>query len=141
MQQTLDMLVDVDVFAPCQEAIRALSGADDIEGQLAFIRRYHHGLVVLTLGERGVVAFDEDDRRYEVAAYDIDPKDTTGAGDSFIGAFMVEYLVRCHALGEALRYATACAALTCTRFGAQSSPDLDEVAAFIEKHGLPEVHS
>ena len=140
-QQTWDMLVNVDVFAPCQEAIRALSGTDDVDGQLVFIRRYHHGLVVLTLGERGVVAFDKDNRRYEVPAYDIDPVDTTGAGDSFIGSFMVEYLVRHRDLGEALRYATACAAITCTRFGAQSSPDTDEVAAFIEKCGLPEVRS
>ncbi|NEG88568.1 carbohydrate kinase family protein [Bifidobacterium aerophilum] len=138
-QQTLDMLRYVDVFAPCQEAIRALSGTDDVDGQLAFIRQYHRGLVVLTLGERGVVAFDEQDRRTEIPAYGIDPVDTTGAGDSFIGAFMTEYLVRRHPLAQSLRYATACAALTCTKLGAQSSPTAGQVDAFIAERGLPGV--
>lgn len=136
-EQTLGMLEDVDVFAPCQEAIRALSGTDDVDRQFEFIRGYHHGLIVLTLGSRGVVAFDEDDRRYEVPAYDIDPVDTTGAGDSFIGAFMTEHLVHGVSLVRSLQYATACAALTCSSLGAQSSPQRERVDAFIAEHGLP----
>ncbi|AEB07289.1 PfkB domain protein [Coriobacterium glomerans PW2] len=127
-----DILAYVDVFAPCQEAIRALSGSDELSGQVEFIRRYYPGLIVLTLGAQGVVAYDERDREIRIPAVAIEARDTTGAGDSFIGSFMVSHLVEHMDLKAALWYSTWCAAYTCLDFGAQASPTAEQVQRFME---------
>lgn len=57
--------------------------------------------------------------------------DTTGAGDAFNGGFACA-LAEGHGLDDALRFATAVAALSVTRPGtAASMPDRDEVEALL----------
>lgn len=129
-----EILQYVTVFAPCQEAIKALSGSDDVDDQAAYIRQYFHGLIILTLGRDGLVAWDQDDKKIIVPALSIDASDTTGAGDSFIGSFMVAYLIHQQPLLESLQYSTACAAYTCMDFGAQASPTAEQLHSFMEKH-------
>lgn len=66
-------------------------------------------------------------------AFPVDPVDTTGAGDCFIGSVMA---LRDQGAGraEALRYAAAAAALQVTRPGtAQAMPDRAEVEALLAK--------
>ncbi|NBT55704.1 MAG: ribokinase, partial [Betaproteobacteria bacterium] len=61
----------------------------------------------------------------------VTPVDTTGAGDTFCGT-LVAALSRGLMLAEALRQASAAAALACTKMGAQSSiPTAAEVAEFL----------
>jgi len=84
--------------------------------------------VVLTLGSQGVIVGSADG----VAGYQ-PPKltvvDTTGAGDTFCGAFTAE-LARGTRMNDAVRYAVRASALSVTRPGAQSSiPMRDEVLA------------
>lgn len=132
----LQSLKYLDVFAPCQEGIKELSHADDVNNQIKFIRRYYKGLIILTLGTKGLVAVDERNNKYELPAYKVNSVDTTGAGDSFIGSFMVTYLVKGQSLQSALKFSTASAALTCLKFGAQSSPDFDTVQKFVADNPL-----
>jgi sugar/nucleoside kinase (ribokinase family) len=127
----IDFLQYVDVFAPCQEGIAPFAGSYDIDRQFTFIREYFQGLIVLTQGSAGASALDELGQRCDVPAFDIEAKDTTGAGDSFIAAFMVEHLLRDHALKQSLLYASACAALTCMEYGALSSPTSSQVERFL----------
>ena len=64
-----------------------------------------------------------------VPAPDIDPVDTTAAGDAFCGA-MAEALARGESLEVAVAWAVAAGAITATRLGAQASlPTAAEVAA------------
>ena len=64
-------------------------------------------------------------------AFAVEPVDTTGAGDTFCGAFTAA-LSQQSSLFDALRQASAAAALACTRMGAQTSiPDRAEVQAFL----------
>ncbi len=87
--------------------------------------------VVVTLGEGGCVARDGAQFIFQ-EAFRVIPVDTTAAGDTFCGA-LVALLGRGIAMREALRHATAAAALACTRLGAQSSiPSHAEVAAFLK---------
>jgi ribokinase len=86
--------------------------------------------VVVTLGAQGCVARHQGALHLQ-AAFDIAPVDSTGAGDTFCGALCAAL---CHgrAMDEALRYASAAAALACTRLGAQSSiPEAAEVAVLL----------
>ena len=85
-------------------------------------RRVHEALVV-TSGAAGSIAFLADGGRIDIPALAIEPIDTTGAGDTFVGV-LAAGLDRRLALTEALREASAAAGLACLAHGAQSAmPD------------------
>ncbi|MDD2924973.1 ribokinase [Rhodoferax sp.] len=90
--------------------------------------------VVVTLGHRGCAARLDNDY-FVQPAFDIEALDTTGAGDTFCGG-LVAALSRGLAPQEALRQASAAAALACTRNGAQSSvPNSSAVDTFLLSQG------
>jgi ribokinase len=89
--------------------------------------------VIVTLGKRGCCA-RSDGVFFLQPALDVTPIDSTGAGDTFCGV-LVAALSEQESLQQALRMASAAAALACTRLGAQPSiPARDEVAAFLGNH-------
>jgi ribokinase len=75
--------------------------------------------VVVTLGERGVQGAD-DTGTWSEPAVQVTPHDTTGAGDTFVGALAVA-LTEGRALRDAVRFAQQAAALSVTRAGAMPS--------------------
>ncbi len=90
------------------------------------ILRRMEGKVIMTLGSRGV-AYCENGEVHNVPAFKVRPVDTTGAGDTFNGAFAV---ARANGMGmaESIRFANAAAALSVQKLGAQSGmPYLKEV--------------
>jgi sugar/nucleoside kinase (ribokinase family) len=125
----------VDVFAPCREAFAALTGTQDAAAGAAKLADAVHGLLLLTRGQEGSVAFAPSGLVARVPAFEVEAVDTTGAGDSYIGAFMVARFLEGYPDAEAMRYATACAALTCTGLGARSSPNAAAAAAFLASRG------
>ncbi|WP_169569666.1 ribokinase [Sneathiella limimaris] len=74
---------------------------------------------ILTLGADGVIA-SYNNEVFELPAKQIKVRDTTAAGDSFIGALFAELSFGTSFL-EALAYAVNFASETCSRNGAQSS--------------------
>ncbi|WP_298646347.1 ribokinase [uncultured Proteiniphilum sp.] len=88
--------------------------------------------VIITLGDRG--AFVKDGPNYyEIPAFNVQPIDTTAAGDTFCGAFCVA-LSEKHSIREAVEIANKAASITVSREGAQSSiPYRDEVIPAIKK--------
>lgn len=83
--------------------------------------------VLITLGKRGSMLIDEGGETeypgFAVAA----AVDTTGAGDCFAGAFAVA-LAENQTMPDAIRFASAAAAISVTRAGAQPSlPTREEV--------------
>lgn len=85
--------------------------------------------VLLTLGEHGV-CLAQPNYFHHLPGIAVQARDTTAAGDTFVGAFAT-------AIGAGLSVAAAatqaqfCAALTCTRLGAQSAiPQRSEVEQF-----------
>lgn len=88
------------------------------------------GNVVVTLGARGAALVTAAGTT-AIPALTVAPVDTTGAGDAFVGAF-AHHLAAGDAPERALRLASAYAALSVTRPGAQSSyATQDEFAAFL----------
>lgn len=91
-------------------------------------RRLRQGLVV-TRGAAGARAFLADGSYIDVPALPIEPVDTTGAGDAFIGV-LAAGLDEGRPLSEALRRASAAAALACLARGAQNAlPDAAAITA------------
>jgi ribokinase len=91
-------------------------------------------IVIVTLGEQGALVVAEN-FRYQVPARKVKVVDTTGAGDTFVGAFAVASLEG-KTTGEALEYAIKAGTLAVTRFGAQPSiPTKEEVTSFGQLQG------
>ncbi|MFA5886324.1 MAG: ribokinase [Patescibacteria group bacterium] len=87
-------------------------------------------IIVVTLGERGVIAFT-DGNIIKVPGRKVKVIDTTGAGDCFVGALAAS-MARGKTFTESLVSANIAASISVTREGAGSSmPSLDEVATLI----------
>lgn len=74
---------------------------------------------VVTLGEAGSLAVEPSGTMWRVGALPVAVVDTTGAGDAYAG-YLTAALDGGAALGEAMRFASAGASLSCTVTGAQT---------------------
>lgn len=89
--------------------------------------------IVLTLGTRGLHYFG-DTGHLHLPAFVVAAEDTTAAGDTFCGALATGIFEQMP-IGEALRFASAAAALSVSRMGAQPSiPRRAEIDEFLRKH-------
>ncbi len=116
-----------------------LSLLADPEGSIAQqLQRLTVPCVIVTLGQRGCLAWSDGALLLQ-PAFPVTPVDSTGAGDTFCGT-LVAALSQQMELGEALRRASAAAALACTRMGAQSSiPERAEVDALLAQQPAADV--
>jgi sulfofructose kinase len=111
------------------QGLRDLTGSDDPRAGLHCIRA-HHSWLGVTNGAAGVF-FREGDEIVHVSAFQVDAVDTPGAGDTWHGAFALA-LAEGRSEREAVRFASAAAAIKCTRFGGRDgTPSRDEVEAFL----------
>jgi len=121
--------VTIPIFA--EGVAEQLSGERDLESALRKLRKPHMTLLCTTLGAQGASML-AGNRFVHQPAFDIDPVDTTGAGDIFRAGFIYA-LLRGDAPDSILRFACAAAAVSCTRRGAINSvPTLAEVDALME---------
>ena len=89
--------------------------------------------VIITLGSKGAFVVTKTEK-VSVPAFKVEAVDTTAAGDTFCGAFAVA-LVEGKPLKEALQFASAAAAISVTRMGAQpSAPTRKEIDTFLKEH-------
>jgi sulfofructose kinase len=128
-----------DVVAAASHAVFALPtlaafvGAGDPEAALRAASGLTGGIVVATDGGNGVHWLDGDRYRH-LPAFRVDVVDTLGAGDVFHGALALA-LAEGRPLESALRWASAAAAIKCTRFGGRAGiPARSEVDRFVEEN-------
>ena len=86
-----------------------------------------------TRGPKGTIWLDEQGNLQETPAFPVHTVDTLGAGDVFHGAFALAITEK-QELRQALRFASAAAALKCTRFGgAFAAPQRAEVEQLLDQ--------
>ncbi|MDH3417488.1 MAG: sugar kinase [Gammaproteobacteria bacterium] len=108
-----------DIAFPSFDDSRHLTGLFEADAIVDFYLELGASLVALKMGEKGAMIATPD-RRVRIPPYKVEPIDATGAGDTFDGAFLAEYLEHDDPF-VAGRYAAAAAALTTTGLGAVSS--------------------
>jgi ribokinase len=147
----LDELVDVvDLLVVNETEAEALvqshaalaSAPSDGPGLASAIAADINAAVIITLGSAGAVLAAGTDTGQTtvvtVPAEPVDVVDTTGAGDTFVGALAATLTsprgpIDLHRIGEAVRLAAHAAAIACTWVGAQTAmPTLADLQAAAE---------
>jgi sulfofructose kinase len=113
------------------EPLQETAGVTDDGQALKKIAKLTPSFLAGTRGPKGTIWLDEQGNLQETPAFPVHTVDTLGAGDVFHGAFALA-ITEGQDLREALRFASAAAALKCTRFGgAFAAPQRAEVAELL----------
>jgi ribokinase len=108
-------------------------GSEHIEEAAQQLLNLGSGNVLLKLGDRGCYIAQGSGERTLVPAYKVQAVDTTAAGDAFNGAFATA-LLRGSDPVASVKFASAVAAISVTRHGAQPSmPTQAEVESFVRE--------
>ena len=115
------------------EALHGTTGVSDYGAGLQRLAEHVSGFLAITDGPNGVYWLDNGTLRH-MPAFKVKAIDSLGAGDAFHGAFTLA-LAEGRNLQEAMRIASATAALKCTHFGgASGAPIRSEVEEFLKKN-------
>ena len=91
--------------------------------------------MILTKGKYGCY-FNDGVKLINIPAINVEVVDTTGAGDTFLGSFMVG-INNNMSIRDSLTFANICAGLKTTKLGAQTAmPKLNEVKKYIKKNKI-----
>lgn len=113
--------------------VKEIAGYDE-NNPYAILERFA-GKLILTKGGEGCFV-DCGEGVINIPAINVNVVDTTGAGDTFMGAFMIA-INNDMKLVDAIRFANICAGLKTTKLGAQTGmPRLDEVKKYIEDNSI-----
>ncbi|HHY47419.1 MAG TPA: sugar kinase [Firmicutes bacterium] len=108
-RRVLDLLPFVDIFVPNELEACRLTDTSDPRDALEVLSHYV-SLPVIKLGPRGSIAL-KDGRLIEVPSIEVEPVDTTGAGDVFAAGLLYGYL-HGWSMERCLRLANVCGALS-----------------------------
>ncbi|WP_114766842.1 ribokinase [Vibrio rhodolitus] len=129
------LLSNVDIITPNETEAEVLTGVairDEQSAQKAAEILHQKGIetVMITLGAKGVW-LSQNRIGKTISGFRVQATDTTAAGDTFNGAFVTGLLEQMP-IESAVKFAHAAAAISVTRFGAQTSiPQRKEVEEFL----------
>ena len=134
------VLQNIDVLTPNETETELLTGIEikieaDADRAAKALIEMGVGTVIITLGAKGAFV-KSDNYQKMIPGFQVEPADTTAAGDTFNGVLAVE-LSNGKELEHAVRSAHAAAALSVTKMGAQPSiPNKEDVEAFLKNKNL-----
>jgi sulfofructose kinase len=119
------------------EALQATAGVADDGQALKKIAKLTPSFLAGTRGALGTLWLDDQQNLRQTPAFPVHTVDTLGAGDVFHGAFALAITEK-QDIPSALRFASAAAALKCTRFGgAFAAPQRAEVEDLLSRSQVP----
>ena len=119
------------VLTPNAEELAAMTGATELEAGISSLIAAGVRAVVVTLGPAGALLAQGAERQ-TFPAREVDPVDTTGAGDTFSGV-LAAWLASGHDLAEAADAANCAAGVSVTRSGARGGmPTLATIEALLQ---------
>ena len=124
-----------DIVFPNEEGLFSYSGESDIEKGANILLSMGPSVVVVTRGEKGADLFTKEEHYYMPALAD-SVLDTTGAGDTFNGAFLAS-LTQGYDLKNCLALASAAAAIQVGAVGCRTSlSSLDTALKYLKAKNL-----
>lgn len=128
----IDVLKNTDVFLPNEQEAMNITGCNTVDEALDKLYQYSK-IVVIKLGSKGAVT-KYNGEIVRTKTFNIIPKDTTGAGDSFNAGFISSWLSG-KSIKTCLTYGNACGALATTKLGGSTaSPNEKELDQFLKLH-------
>ena len=130
-----ELLAQLTMITPNETEAEVLTGIKVVDEQsaaqaAAVFHQKGVAIVLITLGAKGVF-ISHNALQKIIPGFRVQAKDTTAAGDTFNGA-LVTALLEQKSLEEAIQFAHAAAAISVTRFGAQTSiPSRQETLDFL----------
>jgi ribokinase len=126
--------------APVRELSDELASLIDVlivnEHEFAQLGEPKLGLVIVTAGAKEVVAYQNGEAVAKSQPPKVEALDTVGAGDTFVGAFVVAYASG-KSISDSLDLACAASALSTLKLGAQSGmPTASEVSEFLTSRAI-----
>ncbi len=120
-----NLIEKASYLTPNEHECRIIFNEDKDTDIKSILRKYPNKLMI-TMGEKGVMYFDGNDVVI-VPAYSVEVADTTGAGDTFNGAF-ARAIVNNYDLKNAVDFANKAASKSVTKLGAQAGmPRLEDL--------------
>lgn len=130
-----ELLGLADIIFPNEEGLYSYSGCTSVEAGARKLLRAGPGIVVVTRGADGAEVFT-DAEHIVVPAFAVEVADTTGAGDTFNGAFLTA-LCRGYCLRDCAYLASAAAAEQITAVGARARLLTEaEATGFLRDRGI-----
>jgi ribokinase len=136
-----ELYASVNIITPNQVEASQLVGfavkdAETAAEAASVLRRRGVQTAIVKLGKQGALCQTASET-FSISAFPVEVVDTVAAGDAFNGG-LAAALAKGLPLRQAVTWASAVAALSVTKAGAQSSlPDLQEVEDFLRSGGLP----
>lgn len=130
-----ELLAQLTMITPNETEAEVLTGIKVVDEQsaaqaAAVFHQKGVAIVLITLGAKGVF-ISHNALQKIIPGFRVQAKDTTAAGDTFNGALATALLEQ-KSLEEAIQFAHAAAAISVTRFGAQTSiPSRQETLDFL----------
>ncbi|MFI3667653.1 sugar kinase [Citrobacter braakii] len=121
-------LADHAVFST--PGLKRMTGQNDAQLALKLASKHTNGKVYVTLGSEGSL-WIENGQTCQQTAFSVNVVDTTGAGDVFHGA-MAAALAEKMSTDQAIRFASAVAAMKCTQAGGRAGiPNRAQIESFL----------
>lgn len=130
-REEIDEMIGLcDVFVSGRDGYYELTKENDYRKAMKIVQERYHVRegVICTAGGEGAVWYDGAE--YTAPAYEIEPVDTTGAGDCFLGGFIYAYFAEKMDKKAALEFANASAAVKCMQAGPRSRADVKTISEF-----------
>ncbi len=128
-----NFILKADVLIPNKEGAKTITECDTPEEAAKVLIKKGVPIVIITMGAKGVLITTEEGQSL-IPACKIDKIiDTTGAGDTFNGAFSVAYWIKKWDLEKSCKFANAAAALKIRKLGARTGmPNEADIRDFLK---------
>ena len=129
------VLLNADILLPNKEGAKTITNSNNPEKAAEILVKKGIPIVIITLGSNGVLITTKEFQK-RIPTYNINNiVDTTGAGDTFNGAFSLAYWIKGWDLEKSCKYANAAASLKIQKLGARSGmPNETELKEFLKKN-------
>ncbi len=133
-----NILLNADILIPNKEGAKSITNTTTPKEAAKILIKKGIPIVIITMGAKGALITTEKFQK-QIPTFNVEQIiDTTGAGDTFNGAFSVAYWIKGWDIEKACRYANAAASLKIQKLGARTGMPIEkELMKFLKEYEDP----